>query len=232
MVCDYKGFTLNLAHLWFPFVMSSMRKVELVPRVFTVLIASSSCDLLCPPWHFIKNRSTAVGGFPAAPRVWMKSSGNTDVVRDSLISCHLLTLRNGTMMFRCRLTVNSDCFKSKLFTVSQVKQDGSFRHFVYSDFFVYLWPDRYWASRTKWGLTWDQNLKEIRVRTGCLSSSHPKPLRIHCRLSAAGRLCAALKNLLSSICGWSQNQVPWNVVSPNGKFPRELEAMEKEVKVI
>lgn len=47
-----------------------------------------SCVLLCPPWHFIKNGS-AVGGFPAAPRVWMKSSGNTDVVRDSLISCHL-----------------------------------------------------------------------------------------------------------------------------------------------
>lgn len=42
MICDYKGFTLNLAHLWFPLVMSSMRKVELVPRVFIVLIASSS----------------------------------------------------------------------------------------------------------------------------------------------------------------------------------------------
>lgn len=61
MICNYKGFTLNLAHLWFPFVMSSMRKVELVPRVFIVLIASSSlvtCFVLL--------------GFPAAPRVWMK----------------------------------------------------------------------------------------------------------------------------------------------------------------
>lgn len=42
MICDYKGFPLNLAHLWLPFVMNSVRKVEPVPGFSSILTASSS----------------------------------------------------------------------------------------------------------------------------------------------------------------------------------------------
>lgn len=80
-------------------------------------------------------------------------------------------------------------------------------------------PSRGWLGMKTWRRYWSG--------PGVWPAPIPKPLRIHFRLSAAGKLCAALGNLLSSICGWSQNQVPRNVVSPNGKFPRELEAIEK-----
>lgn len=92
------------------------------------------------------------------------------------------------------------------------------------DSFLCFWPCHCVPSR----LTWDKSLNEIWVKAWCLANSSPKPLRTHFSLSAAGKLCMAC----TSIHGWSQDQVLWCVLILNGRSLRELEAIEKQAKVI
>lgn len=139
MICGYKGFVLNLAHLWFPFVMNGVRGGTST-RVFIRSHSQQlSCDLLCPPWPFIKNRSAAVEGSPAASRVWMESSGNTDTVRDSLISsavCRPWEMEPWCSGAGSQWTVTTLEVSCSLFPKWNEMLPSETR-----DSFVYLWPD-------------------------------------------------------------------------------------------
>lgn len=70
-------------------------------------------------------------------------------------------------------------------------------------------------------------------RTSRWAASHPKPRErtSFLDLSAAGRLCDALQSSDPSRHVGSQNQILWSVLGLNGRLFREIEAIEKRVKV-
>lgn len=186
VVFHYKRFALTFAP-----DSSPSWKMELVLRVFVHSQSQQfSCDPLCPPWHFIKNRPTAVEA-----NIWRSLSQQYQGINERL---QKHGYRKGVfgLLCHCRLWdmkpwrysgADSQGVVTALKVISlsptQVAVDGPWRTPLYiSGLGTYrqAGPSRVWLGIKAWK----------RSELG-LANSHSKPLIIYFSLSAAGKLCVA-----------------------------------------